>query len=181
MPFANITGMTVGQDLRLVMFTPVSIVGGVAVPTAGFSSDQLGRLAGFNATPVISEVSGVPLDNGGVRIVRNIYQGWNGDIDFMRYNGNLSLLMASIMGIFNQLGNETYFQIDAVVYNVITQTTDTYTFQNCVISQVDLGRFGETGRVDQRLHFEGQNILVNGNVLSALPGLMAVNNAPLQP
>jgi hypothetical protein len=169
MAFANITGMTIGQDLRLVLFTPVSLAGVAA--GGGFTSDALGRLAGFNAVPVIQEVNGVPLDNGGIRIVRNIYQGWNGDIDFIRYNGNASLLMASIMSIFNQLGNESYFNIEAVVYNVISQTTDTYTFLNCVLSQINSGDYREISRVDQRLHFEGQNMLINGQMPVALPTL----------
>jgi|SRR5579872_5066724 len=175
MAFANITGMTVGQDLRLVLFTPVGLGG--ASTAGGFTSDALGRLVSMNATPVIQEVSAVPLDNGGVRIVRNIYQGWNGDIDFVRYNGNLSLLMASIMSTFNNLGNESYFNVEAVVYNVISQTTDTYTFLNCVLSQVNMGNFGETARVDQRLHFEGQNMLVNGQVPSGLPSLPSVGGS----
>ena len=176
MPYANITGMTVGQDLRLVLFTPVSIAG--ATSGGGFTSDQLGRLVGMNASPVISEIARVPLDNGGVRLVRNIYQGWNGDIDLVRYNGNASLLMASIMSIFNNLGNESYFNIEAAVYNVITQTTDTYTFLNCVLSQVNMGNFGETNAVDQRLHFEGQNMLVNGQMPTGLPPLQQVGGGP---
>lgn len=169
MAFANITGMSIGQDLRQVIFVPVSLGG----TTAGgaFTSDALGRLVSMNATPVIQEVSAVPLDNGGVRIVRNIYQGWNGDLDFVRYNGNLSLLMGSVMSVFNNLGNESYFNVEAVVYNVISQTTDTYTFLNCVLSQVNIGQFGETARVDQRLHFEGQNMLVNGQTITSLPNL----------
>lgn len=174
MPFANITGMTIGQDLRLVLFTPVGLAG--AASGGGFTSDALGRLSSFNAVPVIQEVSGVPLDNGGIRIVRNIYQGWNGDIDFIRYNGNASLLMASIMSVFNNLGNESYFNIEAVVYNVVSQTTDTYTFLNCVLSQVNSGNFSEISRVDQRLHFEGQNMLVNGQIPSSLPSLGNIGN-----
>lgn len=174
MAFANITGMTVGQDLRLVLFTPVGL-GGVAAG-GGFTSDALGRLVGMSASPVIQEVSAVPVDNGGNRIVRNIYTGWNGDLDFVRYNGNASLLMASIMSIFNNLGNESYFNIEAVVYNVISQTTDTYTILNCVLSQVNIGHFGETARVEQRLHFEGQNMLINGQVPSALPSLPSVGS-----
>jgi hypothetical protein len=172
MAYANITGMTIGQDLRLVLFTPVSLAG--ATTGGGFTSDQIGRIVGMNAMPVISEIQRVPLDNGGIRIVRNIYEGWNGDIDFVRYNGNASLLMAAIMGIFNTLGNESYFNIEAVIYDVVSQTTDTYTFLNCVLSQINMGNFGERNAVDQRLHFEGQNMLVNGQPLSALPSLPSV-------
>src|SRR6185437_8963787 len=174
MPFANITGMSVGQDLRLVIFTPVGLAGAAA--GGGFTSDALGRLIGMNAEPVIQEVSAVPVDNGGVRLVRNIYQGWNGDIDFVRYNGNLSLLMGSIMSIFNNLGNESYFNIEAVVYNVISQTTDTYTFLNCVLSRGNLGNFAEVSRVEQRLHFEGQNLLLNGQMPTGLPSLPTIGN-----
>jgi hypothetical protein len=163
MAFANITGMNIGQDLRLVMFQPVNGAGG------SFTDTALGRIVSFNAVPVISEIARVPLTNGGVRVVRNVYQGWNGDMDFVRYNGNLSTLMASIMGIFNTLGNESYFNIDALIYNQISQTTDTLTFLNCVLSQANTGSFGETAAVEQRLHFEGQNILFNGQELSALP------------
>src|ERR1700677_1204280 len=112
MAYANITGMTVGQDLQLVLFTPVSLAG--ATTGGGISSDTLGRLVSFNAMPVIQEISRTPVDNGGLRIIRNIYQGWNGDLDFVRYNGNLSLLMQSIMSIFNTTGNESYFNIEAV-------------------------------------------------------------------
>jgi len=176
MAFANITGMTVGQDLQLVLFTPVSLAG--ATTGGGISSDALGRLVSFNAMPVIQEIARTPVDNGGLRIIRNIYQGWNGDLDFVRYNGNLSLLMASIMSIFNTTGNESYFNIEAVVYDVVSQTTDTYTFLNCVLSQVNSGTFGELSSVDQRLHFEGQNMLVNGQVPSALPLLPLVGNGP---
>jgi hypothetical protein len=175
MAFANITGMTIGQDLRLVLFTPVGVAG--ATTGGGFTSDALGRLVSMNAMPVISEIQRVPLDNGGIRIVRNIYEGWNGDIDFVRYNGNASLLMASIMSIFNNLGNESYFNIEAVVYNVVTQTQDTYTFLNCVLSQVNMGNFGERASVDQRLHFEGQNILVNGQSPTGLPSLPSVGQS----
>lgn len=175
MAYANITGMTIGQDLRLVLFTPVSLAG--ATTGGGFTSDQIGRIVGMNAMPVISEIQRVPLDNGGIRIVRNIYEGWNGDIDFVRYNGNASLLMAAIMGIFNTLGNESYFNIEAVIYDVVSQTTDTYTFLNCVLSQINMGNFGERNSVDQRLHFEGQNMLVNGQPLSALPSLPSVTGA----
>jgi hypothetical protein len=169
MAFANITGMTIGQDLRLVLFTPVGLAGVAA--GGGFTSDALGRLVGMNANPVIQEVNATPIDNGGIRIVRNIYQGWNGDLEFVRYNGNASLLMASIMSIFNNLGNESYFNIEAVVYNVVSQTTDTYTFLNCVLSQVDMGRFAEIARVEQRIHFEGQNMLINGQMPTSLPSL----------
>ena len=175
MPYANITGMSVGQDLRLVLFTPVALAGVAA--GGGFSSDALGRLIGMNAEPVIQEVSATPLDNGGLRIVRNIYQGWNGDIDFVRYNGNLSKLMGSIMSIFNNVGNESYFNIEAVVYNVVSQTTDTYTFLNCVLSRGNLGNFGEVSRVEQRLHFEGQNMLVNGQMPTGLPVLPLVGQS----
>ena len=167
MAYANITGQSIGQDLRLVVFQPVSQA---ATPvSASFTDTALGRLISLNAMPVIQETSSVPLTNGGIRIVRNIYQGWNGDMDFVRYNGNLSGLMAGIMGTFNSLGTETYFNIDVLVFNVITGSTDTYTFVNCVLSQVNIGNFGELSRVDQRLHFEGQNMLFNGQPLSALP------------
>jgi hypothetical protein len=169
MAFANMTGMTVGQDLQLVMFTPVALNGSVAV--GSFTSDSIGRLVGMNAVPRIHEVEGTPLDLGGIALDRNIYRGWEGDIDFIRYNGNLSLLMQSIMSNFNVFGNESYFNIEAVVYNVIQQTQDTYTFLNCVLSQGNLGNFAELSRVDQRLHFRGQNMLVNGQVPSALPNL----------
>lgn len=164
MASANITGLTIGQDLRLVVFQPTS--GG-----ASFTDTALGRIVSFNATPVISPIARVPLTNGGIRVVRNIYQGWDVDMDFVRYNGHLTLLMASIMGVFNTIGNETYFNLDAVVYDVISQTTDTYTFLNGVISQVNTGSFGETAAVEQRLHWEGQNILVNGQPLSSLPSI----------
>src|SRR5271163_2567612 len=113
MAFANITGMTVGQDLRLVLFQPVGLNG--IAGGGGFTSDAIGRLVGFGATPIISEVEGTPLDNGGILINRNIYRGWEGDMDFIRYNGNATLLMAAIMGQFNTLGNESYFNIEAVV------------------------------------------------------------------
>lgn len=169
MAFANITGMTVGQDLRLVLFQPVGLNGVAAA--GGFTSDAIGRLVGLNSVPLIQEVEGTPLDNGGILLNRNIYRGWEGDIDFIRYNGNLSWLMASIMSTFNTFGNESYFNIEAVVYNVISQTQDTYTFLNCVLSQGNLGSFAELARVDQRLHFKGQNMLVNGQIPSSLPNL----------
>lgn len=171
MAFANITGMTVGQDLRLVVFQPVN--GG-----ASFTDTALGRIVSLNASPAISPIARTPLTNGGIRVVRNIYQGWDVDMDFVRYNGNLSLLIASVMGIFNSLGNETYFNIDALVYNQLTGSTDTYTWLNGVISQVNTGSFGETAAVEQRLHWEGQDILINGQPLSALPSIGNITGSP---
>ena len=38
MAYANITGMTIGQDLRLVLFTPVGVAG--AASAGGFTSDE---------------------------------------------------------------------------------------------------------------------------------------------
>lgn len=162
MATSNITGFSVGQDMSTVLFVPKN-GGGV------INSQSLGRLLSFDANPVISEQQMTPINNGGVRLVRNIYQGWSGDISFGRYNGNLSLLMGAIMGVFNQIGTETYFNIEAVVFNSTVGTTDNYTFTNAVLSQGSIGNFGETSRVDQRLHFEAQQILINGIAPSVLP------------
>lgn len=164
MAVSNITGFSVGQDLQTLLIVPQS-------SGAPINATSLGRLLEFNATPVISEVSMTPISDGGIQLVRNIYHGWNGDINFGRYNGNLASLMAAVMGIFNQIGLESYFSIEAVVVDSASgsQTPTTYTFTNCVISQVPVGDFAGTKDVNQKLVFRAQQMLVNGTAATALP------------
>jgi hypothetical protein len=153
---ANITGFTVGQDLRRLLIIPQG--------QAGIDSAALGRLLEFNANPVIHELEETPVNYGGIRLVRNIYRGWDIEATFGRYQGNLTYLMAAVMGNFNLNGYETYFDLQALIFNTAQPNgiVETYTFTNCVMSQSGTGNFGETSRVEQRLRFQGQQILVNG-------------------
>jgi hypothetical protein len=165
MAVSNITGFSVGQDLQSVLLIPV--VNGLTL--APIPDTALGRLLDFHATPVISELSMTPVNNGGVQLVRNVYHGWNGDLSFGRYNGFLTGLMAGVMGIFNQVGDETYFNIVATVVNTANgNSVSSYIFNNCVISQVSTGDFGGTKEVTQKLMFRGGQMLVNG---AAAPGI----------
>jgi hypothetical protein len=164
---ANITGFSVGQDLRTVLIQPNN-------GQAAFDISQLGRLLDFNAVPVIHELQETPVDYGGIRLVRNIYQGWDIEATLGRYQGNLTFLMAAVMGNFNLNGYETYFTIQAQVFNTAQglPLVDTYTFTNCVMSQANTGNFAELNRVEQKLRFQGQQLLVNGVAptnINALP------------
>jgi hypothetical protein len=160
MAIANVTGFSVGQDLQTLLIIPA--VGG------SINASSLGRLLEFSASPVISELTMSPIDLGGLQLNRNIYHGWNGEMNFGRYNGNLALLQATVMSIFNQTGFESYFTIEAFVYDTTSGQSNTYTFRNAVIANVPIGDFRGTAEVTQRLAFRSQQMLVNGAALTSL-------------
>jgi hypothetical protein len=163
MPSANITGFSVGQDLRTLLITG---------PFGVIDSVTLGRLDEFNATPVITALTVTPVNNGGLQLLRNIYHGWDGELTFTRNNGALASLQSAVMATFNNLGQESYFSFEAVVVENITMQVNTYTFVNCVISGVSVGDFGGAKQVNQRLTFRAQQMLVNGNASPIfVPGL----------
>lgn len=162
---ANVTGFSVGQDLQTLLLLPQ--VGG------SINASSLGRLLEFNAHSTASELVMTPIDLGGEQLNRNIYHGWNGDINFGRYNGNLALLQAAVMGIFQTAGIESYFTIEAVVFDSGVGVLNTYSFINAVISQVPVGDFRGTSEVTQRLSFRSQRMLVNGVTPSTLSAFTA--------
>lgn len=164
MATGNITGFSVGQDLRTLLFIPSN--GGGTI-----NANTLGRLMEFNAMPVISELTLTPVNLGGLQLNRNIYHGWTGDISFARYNGNLALLQAAVMGIFQSTGAESYFTIVAGITDSTAGIPVTYSFVNSVIAQVPVGDFRGSGEVSQKLAFRCQQILINGVSPSTLGGL----------
>lgn len=157
-PIANITGYSVGQDLRTLLITG---------PFGNIDASLLGRYEEFNASPVITTDSVTPLNIGGVQLLRNIYHGWDGQVMFARNNSAMVAFQAAIMGTFNTQGQESYFGLEAVVVENITQVVNAYTFVNAVFHNGDFGRFAGAGKVNQALHFRAQYMLVNGQVLTA--------------
>jgi hypothetical protein len=162
MPIANITGFSVGQDLRTLLITG---------PFGQIDSTLLGRLEEFNATPVISNLTVTPVNNGGLQLLRNVYHGWDGNMTFARYNNNMLNFQSAIMAIFNLQGQESYFSIEAVVVENITLAVNTLTFVNAVIHNVNAGDFTGAKAVNQSFAFRAQQLLINGNA-STSPSLV---------
>lgn len=128
-----------------------------------FPVQQVGHLKSINTKQENTKVTCTPVIYGGLRFHRNIYHDWSGTLDFTRYNGNLTALIARVMQIFQQGGGETYWTIYNTINNTAAGGQDQYLFTNVVLDDHGMGNFGGDAEVDQSLAFRCQSLTITGS------------------
>lgn len=128
-----------------------------------FPVQNVGHLKSIMTKQEATKVTCLPVIYGGLRFHRNIYHDWSGTLNFTRYNGNLTRIIAQIMNVFQQTGAETYWSIYNTINNTAAGGQDQYLFQNLVLDEHDMGTFGGDAEVDQSIAFRSQSLTITGS------------------
>lgn len=138
----------IGKDVSL------SIVG----PAGALQS--LGLLIEFNARQMVTTLQSLPINQGGIPVRRNTYQGWEGHFMFDRQGTPLDLLANLLEANFYSGNPDIHFQISETVRNP-DGSTDHYTYLDCTLAMDDSGKYAQNAKVEQRVKFEAAQ-RVNG-------------------
>ena len=131
----------IGKDVTLSIISPSGALG------------TMGLLVEFDATPESATLTSLPINQNGIPVRRNTYQGWRGAFVYDRQNGNLDLLHNILESNFYAGNPDVIFQIDETIRNA-DGSTDHFIYRNCVISLENAGRYRQNDKVEQRFRWE---------------------------
>lgn len=133
----------VGQHLSATMRTR----SGQLIPL-----EDLGHVMKITAKGKSKKRSFTPISRGGKTITRNIPQGWDGEVQFVRMNGNLTDMFATIEQNFYDSGEDFVFDLACAVINP-DGSTNQYLFGECSLNDPDFGDWEGNKEVEQGFGF----------------------------
>ena len=156
-----INDINIGQDLTLTFQTQ----SGQIIPAS-----DLGLLLSFEAKQENQKLKVSPISHGGRPIFRSVPMGWNGNIMWARFNGNLSNLVAKLVNNFHESGQLILFNMQTSILNR-DSTIDNYLWLGCSLSDHDFGKFEAFQEVEQGLSFQAQEMRQVGSGQSIYQGV----------
>lgn len=136
-----------GQNISISITTDT----GQVIPAA-----SLGLVMKFSSKLINDKQKLTPISHGGKTRVRNLPEGWQGDIEWARVNGNVKRFVLAYVNYFRETGNIRLFSLNVTILNP-NGTTEEYLYKNCSLGDFDAGSWEGNKHVTQGLPWEAED------------------------
>lgn len=168
----------IGRDIQITITQQFPVQGLL------FESADLGLLEDFTYRPTHRIVESIPINNGGVPVLRDTHQGWEGTILFTRANEVGDQIEQLIQDFFYKGAGTLLWTINCKILAPFSDTgqpialttpgSSEWIFHDCIIHMDDGGSYRTDDKITQRWTFRSPRRTAGAGAPSSAPNLAAL-------